>query len=89
MDKQKTIPIQLDISTVQLATLANDLKKLNDGLEKSCGKGVFGMKETQSLCGSIENFEQLLHHMAQLMNQTIEKTEKKDKKNNEKIEQMD
>ncbi len=88
MDKQKTIPIQLDISTVQLATLANDLKRLNDGLEKSCSKGVFSMKETQSLCESIENFEQLLHHILQLMNQTIEKTEKKDKKNNENSERI-
>ena len=48
MDKQKTVPIQLDISPDNLETLTTDLKRLGEGLDKACSKGIFGLNQMLS-----------------------------------------
>ncbi len=91
MDKQKTVPIQLDISPENLETLTSDLKRLGEGLDKACNKGIYGLKESQLLCISLENYAQLISLIAQSISQTIDNANnllKKEEIKEEKLEQQ-
>lgn len=75
MDKQKSIPVTLDVTPLMITTLGNDIRRLCDGLDKACSKGSFTtLKETQLLCSSLENYENLLNLIVQKMNQTMDKS---------------
>jgi hypothetical protein len=87
---QQKIQVKLDLAPENLDTLNNDIKRLNEGLEKGCKSGVFGLKESQLLCTSLENFAQVLLLLSQSAQEILEKTSKKNNNNvvpdlNEKI----
>jgi hypothetical protein len=79
MEQQK-IPVKVDLLPENLETLNNDVKRLNEGLEKGCKMGAFGLKESQLLCTSIENFAQIVLLLSQSAQQTLEKLKDVEKK---------
>jgi hypothetical protein len=84
MEQKKNIPIKIDLLPENLETLNNDVKRLSEGLEKGCKEGVFGLKESQLLCTSLENFAQLVLLLSQSAQQTLEKLKEVEKR----VEQM-
>jgi hypothetical protein len=81
MDQEnKKIPIRIDLSPDNIEILNNDIKRLNDCLEKSCKSGVFSLKESQLVCTSLENFASLVLLISQSVQQTLEKMQEMEKK---------
>jgi hypothetical protein len=84
MNQQNTIPIKFDITVNNLEVLTNDLKRINEGLEKGCKGGIYGLKESQLLCTSMENFTSIILQITQSAQQTFSKVENLEKEKNTK-----
>ena len=80
MEQPPKIPLRIDLLPENLETLNNDIKRLNEGLEKGCKSGAFGLKESQLLCTSLENCAQLVLLLTQNAQQTLEKLKTLEKK---------
>lgn len=73
MEQPKNIPVRIDVTPENLEVLNNDVKRLNEGLEKACQNGTYGLKESQLLCTSIENFASIVMQITQSAQVTLEK----------------
>ena len=91
MEQPKKISVKIDVTPENLEVLNNDVKRLNEGLEKACQNGTYGLKESQMLCTSIENFASIVMQIMQSTQTTLEKIrfiEEKVEKQKREIEEI-
>lgn len=65
MDKKTKLEIKLELTMEHLDILNNDARRLMEALEKAAKKGTYGLKESQTLCNSLENYSSLLMMITQ------------------------
>jgi hypothetical protein len=72
--EKKQLSLKIDLFPENLETLNNDLKRINDALNKACKAGNFDLKEAGLIGVSVENFAHLIFGLSNSAKTQLEKT---------------
>lgn len=81
--EKKQLSLKIDLFQENLETLNNDVKRLNEALNKACKGGIFDLKEATLANISLENFAHLVLGLSNSAKSLLEKSnENLEKKTN-------
>lgn len=72
----KPIPARINLSLNNIEILKKDLNNINEGLDIANKKGVYSLKDSHLLCGSLENIASIIYQISQSVVTSLEQMQK-------------